>query len=59
VSYFGSQVARSGRFGTKGLAITFVSSKSDSLVLEQVQTRFEVEVGVLPNEIDRSTYTSA
>lgn len=52
------RVARSGRFGTKGLAITFVSSTSDSAILEQVQTRFEVEVGALPKEIDRSTYAS-
>lgn len=31
-----SQVGRAGRFGTKGLAITFVSSASDSDVLNQV-----------------------
>ena len=30
------QVGRAGRFGTKGLAITFVSSPSDSEVLNQV-----------------------
>ena len=30
------QVGRAGRFGTKGLAITFVSSEADSLVLNQV-----------------------
>jgi hypothetical protein len=30
------QVGRAGRFGTKGLAITFVSSASDSDVLNQV-----------------------
>lgn len=36
---FGSfilQVGRAGRFGTKGLAITFVASASDSDVLNQV-----------------------
>ena len=32
------QVGRAGRFGTKGLAITFVSSASDSDVLNQVCT---------------------
>lgn len=31
------QVGRAGRFGTKGLAITFVASASDSDVLNQVQ----------------------
>lgn len=30
------QVGRAGRFGTKGLAITFVSSASDSDVLNDV-----------------------
>lgn len=53
------RVGRSGRFGTKGLAITFVSSAEDTKVLEQVQSRFEVEITELPNEIDVSTYMSA
>jgi superfamily II DNA/RNA helicase len=30
------RVGRAGRFGTKGLAITFVASKEDSEVLNQV-----------------------
>ncbi len=29
------QVGRAGRFGTKGLAITFVASEQDSAVLNQ------------------------
>jgi len=36
------QVARAGRFGTKGLAITFVSDETDVKVLNDVQERFEV-----------------
>jgi ATP-dependent RNA helicase UAP56/SUB2 len=52
------RVGRSGRFGTKGLAVTFVSSKEDSGILEQVQSRFEVEITELPDEIDVSTYMS-
>lgn len=31
------QVGRAGRFGTKGLAITFVASETDSAVLNSVQ----------------------
>uniref|UniRef100_A0A7S0GXV2 RNA helicase n=2 Tax=Amorphochlora amoebiformis TaxID=1561963 RepID=A0A7S0GXV2_9EUKA len=50
------RVGRSGRFGTKGLAITFVSSKEDSEILDKVQSRFEVAVNELPDEIDTSTY---
>ncbi|KAK6912704.1 Helicase, C-terminal [Dillenia turbinata] len=50
------RVGRAGRFGTKGLAITFVSSASDSDVLNQVQERFEVDIKELPEQIDTSTY---
>lgn len=35
-SHVNCQVGRAGRFGTKGLAITFVSSAGDSEVLNQV-----------------------
>ncbi|CAH2073110.1 unnamed protein product [Thlaspi arvense] len=50
------RVGRAGRFGTKGLAITFVASASDSEVLNQVQARFEVDIKALPEQIDTSTY---
>ncbi|CAN6873801.1 unnamed protein product [Brassica oleracea] len=51
------RVGRAGRFGTKGLAITFVASASDSEVLNQVQARFEVDIKELPEQIDTSTYS--
>jgi len=50
------RVGRSGRFGTKGLAITFVSSTDDTDILTQVQARFEVKIPVLPDHIDTATY---
>ena len=50
------RVARAGRFGTKGLAISFVSDEEDAKVLNDVQDRFEVNVSELPVEIDVSTY---
>lgn len=50
------QVGRAGRFGTKGLAITFVSSQKDSEVLNQVQERFDVDIKPLPDKIDSSSY---
>jgi len=50
------RVGRAGRFGTKGLAISFVSSKEDAQVLNDVQSRFVVSIPPLPNEIDASTY---
>ncbi|CAJ0953071.1 unnamed protein product, partial [Ranitomeya imitator] len=51
------RVARAGRFGTKGLAVTFVSDEQDAKILNDVQDRFEVNVGELPDEIDISTYS--
>ena len=50
------RVGRAGRFGTKGLAVTFVSSKEDSEVLNAVQERFDVDIKPLPAAIDASTY---
>ncbi|PWA15475.1 hypothetical protein CCH79_00014703, partial [Gambusia affinis] len=51
------RVARAGRFGTKGLAITFVSDETDAKILNDVQDRFEVNVAELPDEIDISSYS--
>lgn len=51
------RVGRAGRFGTKGLAITFVSSAKDVEVLEEIQKRFEVKIEELPTTIDVSTYS--
>lgn len=50
------RVARAGRFGTKGLSITFVNDDSDQKILNDVQERFDVEIPVLPEEIDISSY---
>eukprot|EP00124_Ichthyophonus_hoferi_P000908 Ihof_evm17s39 gene=Ihof_evmTU17s39 len=50
------RVARAGRFGTKGLAVSFVSSPEDSETLNDVQKRFEVEVTELPESIDPNSY---
>lgn len=50
------RVARAGRFGTKGLSITFVTDDNDQKVLEDVQSRFDVKIPVLPDEIDISSY---
>jgi len=52
-------VARAGRFGTKGLAITFVSDESDAKVLNEVQERFEVNITELPEEIDLTSYSKS
>lgn len=53
------RVGRAGRFGTKGLAITFVSThpkRNDKEILANIQKRFRVKVTPLPNEIESSSY---
>merc|ERR1711994_1127739 len=50
------RVGRAGRFGTKGLAITFVGTEEDEEVLKQIQDKFEVKITELPDEIDSASY---
>jgi len=52
------RVGRAGRFGTKGLGITFVSTAEEQKTLEEVQQRFEVKIETLPDEIETSSYMS-
>jgi len=51
------RVARAGRFGTKGLSVSFVTTDSDAKILNEVQERFEVDISELPDEVDVSSYT--
>jgi len=53
------RVGRAGRFGTKGLAITFVSSEGDQQVMAAIQSRFEVAVPELPDHIDPASYMTS
>src|ERR1700722_11858821 len=51
------RVGRAGRFGTKGLSISFVSSDQDELVLKEIEKRFDAQVPEYPAEgVDSSTY---
>ena len=50
------RVGRAGRFGTKGLGISFISSAADQEILDKVQSRFETTVPELPDQIDVNTY---
>jgi len=49
--------SRAGRFGTKGLAITYVSTDEDQQVMAAIQSRFEVAVPELPEHIDPASYS--
>jgi len=50
------RVGRAGRFGTKGLAISFMCSSADEKLLNKVQERFYVEIKKLPQNVDPSMY---
>merc|ERR1712124_235668 len=53
------RVGRAGRFGTKGLALSFVATDEDAEVLKAVQSRFEVNIGEMPSSIDTTSYLNA
>merc|ERR1712070_1085387 len=53
------RVGRAGRFGTKGLAITFVSTEEDTEILKKVQERFEVNIESMPSQIDTTSYLNS
>lgn len=51
------RVGRAGRFGTKGLAVTFSASADDEKILAEIQTRFLVKMEALPEGgVDSSKY---
>lgn len=51
------RVGRAGRFGTKGLAVSFVANDEEGQVLDKIQERFEVNIIPFPEEgVDPSTY---
>jgi len=50
------RVGRAGRFGTKGLTITFVATDEDKKTLQEIQDRFLIKVKEFPETIDASTY---
>ena len=54
------RVGRAGRFGTKGLSISFVSNDQDEAVLKAVESRFEAKVPEYPADgVDSSTYMAS
>jgi ATP-dependent RNA helicase UAP56/SUB2 len=50
------RVGRAGRFGTKGLAISFVSGTEEAETLGKIQDRFTVKITPLPDQIATSSY---
>jgi len=51
------RVGRAGRFGTKGLSISFISTEEDQAVLKAIEDRFQVALPEFPEAgVDPSTY---
>lgn len=53
------RVGRAGRFGTKGLAISFISSEENAETLNQVQKLFNVSIAEMPDHIEPSSYSTS
>nr|WCZ58623.1 ATP-dependent RNA helicase [Seculamonas ecuadoriensis] len=53
------RVGRAGRFGTKGLAISFVTTDEDKAVLRSIEERFDSKITELPEHIDVNSYMNA
>ena len=53
------RVGRAGRFGTKGLAISFVVDQNDKEILKKISDRFTVEISSLPEHIDENLFMNA
>jgi len=50
------RVGRAGRFGTKGVTVSFVSSDADREILSKVRAKFSVDLPEMPAKIDPALY---
>ena len=50
------RVGRAGRFGTKGITVSFVSSEEDKKVLKEVEDRFVAKMHVLEEPISKESF---
>jgi ATP-dependent RNA helicase UAP56/SUB2 len=53
------RVGRAGRFGTKGLAVSFLSTDEEKEVLKVVEGRFGVSLAAMPETVDPTSYMGA
>lgn len=53
------RVGRAGRFGTKGLAVSFISTPEDEAEMAKVQERFAVQMPEIPETISTTDYSKS
>ena len=51
------RVGRAGRFGSKGITITFIATEEDKKIFDEVLTNNNIKASVLPQEIDKNIYS--
>ena len=52
------RVGRAGRFGTKGITITFLASEEDQKVFDDLLKKYpNIKAAPLPDVIDKSIYS--
>lgn len=51
------RVGRAGRFGSKGITITFLASEEDQKVFNELLERYSIKAGTLPKEVDPKIYS--
>ncbi|CAF0761167.1 unnamed protein product [Adineta steineri] len=50
------RITRAGHFGRKCLVLTFVTNENDTAILNKVQSRFEVQITEMMNELEITTH---
>ena len=50
------RVGRAGRFGTNGLAVSFVTGEEDKKVFDEVESRFETKMFALEGEVTKESF---
>ena len=51
------RVGRAGRFGTKGITVTFIATENDKKIFDEFLKKFPNKAEVLPDKIDPSMYS--
>ena len=52
------RVGRAGRFGTKGITITFLASEEDQKIFDELTKNYpNIKATVLPDQIDKNIYS--